>query len=273
MKYVENSIAIDSPEFKKIQDVAAEHSIAVALGFSERSGDSVYIAQALIDEHGKLLMKRRKMKPTHMERTIFGDASGDCLASVAPVSSDDGPTVNVGSLSCWEHLQPLLKYYTFSQGEQVHVAAWPPLDACPDQSPGLYSMGDVGCRTLSQTYAMESQSFVLHCVSNLTEAGTEILGTKGFPIMGSHSIGSSCVIGPDGRLLTPEKHENETLLIADLDLGQVVKSKTFVDSSGHCKFILGSIHCDTNVMVDSRPDLLWLGVDPTIKAVVRPKMA
>jgi nitrilase len=146
VKYVENSISIDSPEFRRIQEAASENGIAVALGFSERAGDSVYIAQALISETGDIAMKRRKMKPTHMERTIFGDASGDCLASVVKLGmGEEGrEAVSVGSLSCWEHIQPLLKYYTFSQGEQVHVAAWPPLYPCPDESPRLWSMSADG---------------------------------------------------------------------------------------------------------------------------------
>lgn len=140
-RYVENSIRVDSLEFKKIQNTASDYGIAVSLGFSERVGDSVYISQALITQTGDIAMKRRKLKPTHMERTIFGDASGDCLAPVIKLAAgESGETVNVGSLSCWEHIQPLLKYYTFSQGEQIHVAAWPPLDPCPDESPGLFSM-------------------------------------------------------------------------------------------------------------------------------------
>jgi predicted amidohydrolase len=235
IKYVENSLPIESPQFKQIQAVAAEHEISVALGFSERDGDSVYISQALIGKEGDLLMKRRKMKPTHMERTIFGDASGDCLAPVVTLTADK-KVIHVGSLSCWEHIQPLLKYYIFSQGEHIHVAAWPPLDPCPDESPGLYSMSADGCRTLSQTYAMESQSFVLHCVTVLTEKGCEAMGSKGSPIMGHNSIGSSCAIGPDGRLLTPKEHQNETLLIVDLDLSQAVKNKTFADAGGHCEY-------------------------------------
>ncbi|KJX94070.1 hypothetical protein TI39_contig4220g00012 [Zymoseptoria brevis] len=90
---------------KRICAAAAEHQINVALGFSERDGESVYIAQALISETGEIKMVRRKLKPTHMERTIFGDASGDCLAKVV-----DLPEVgHVGNLSCWEHIQPLLK--------------------------------------------------------------------------------------------------------------------------------------------------------------------
>ena len=77
VKYVENSLSVSSTQMKRIQEAAATHQINVSLGFSERDGDSVYIAQALIDDKGEIQMKRRKMKPTHMERTIFGDASGD----------------------------------------------------------------------------------------------------------------------------------------------------------------------------------------------------
>ena len=129
---------------KRIQDAAAQYAINVGLGFSERDGDSVYIAQALIDETGKIQTSRRKMKPTHMERTIFGDAVGSqCLAPAAKLP-DGGPTV--GSLSCWEHIQPLLKYHTFAQGEQVHIAAWPPLDPFVQGSPGLWSMSIEGKR-------------------------------------------------------------------------------------------------------------------------------
>lgn len=131
---------------KRIQEAAAANSINVGLGYSERSGDSVYIAQALINEKGELEMTRRKMKPTHMERTIFGDATGEhCLAQVAQLAEEgvDGK-VTVGSLSCWEHLQPMLKYFTFAQNEQVHIAAWPPLDGFITGSPGLWSMSVEG---------------------------------------------------------------------------------------------------------------------------------
>lgn len=223
---------------KRIQAAAAEHQIAVALGFSERDGESVYIAQALIDEAGEMKMRRRKMKPTHMERTIFGDAAGGhCLAKVVDVQG----VGRVGGLSCWEHIQPLLKYYTFAQGEQIHAAAWPPLEPFIEGSPGFYSMSVEGCRNQSQAYAIVSQSFVLHSTTVLTDGGIEAMGTKGAPIMGSANSGNSAFFGPDGRLLTPGEHEPEKLIIADLDLSLVTKTKTFADASGHCKFWLYSV--------------------------------
>ncbi|KAL1584808.1 hypothetical protein WHR41_06553 [Cladosporium halotolerans] len=250
VKYVQNCLSVKSPEFAAIQAAAAEHQIAVSLGFSERDGESVYISQALVSADGVLAMKRRKMKPTHMERTIFGDATGgECLA--APV---DVPDVGkVGSLSCWEHIQPLLKFWTFSQGEQIHVAAWPPLDSFANGSPGFYSMSDEGCLTTAKVYAIESQTFVLHCGALLTKPGLELMGTVGSPLMGATAVGKSAILGPDGRLLATTKTGGEELLVADLDLSLITKTKTFADASGHY----------------SRPDMLWLGADPTQRPVVR----
>jgi predicted amidohydrolase len=55
----------------KICTAAKEAGIAVVLGFSENEHNSLYIAQCVIDKMGEVVMKRRKMKPTHMERTFI----------------------------------------------------------------------------------------------------------------------------------------------------------------------------------------------------------
>ncbi|GAB7332755.1 hypothetical protein MBLNU13_g04492t1 [Cladosporium sp. NU13] len=229
VKYVQNSLSVTSSEFAVIKAAAAEHKIAVSLGFSERDGESVYIAQAMISATGTLTTKRRKMKPTHMERTIFGDATGgECLVPLVSI-----PDVGVG--------------------EQVHVAAWPPLDPFTEDSPGFYSMSDEGCLTASRMYAIESQAFVLHCATLLTKPGLELMGTAGSPLMGATAVGRSAVIGPDGRVLATTTSSNEEILVADLDLSLITKTKTFADAVGHY----------------SRPDMLWLGADASEKPVVR----
>lgn len=272
VKYVQNCLKVDSDEMKRIQAAAAEGQINVALGFSERDGESVYIAQALIDETGELKMTRRKMKPTHMERTIFGDASGHCLAPVVDI-----PEVGrVGSLSCWEHMQPLLKYHTFAQGEQIHVGAWPVLDGFIQGSPGFYSMSIegmivvdhrlamltlLGCKNLSQAYAMESQSYVLHATTVITEAATKQMGTVGAPIMGHEIVGSSAVIGPDGRILSEPNTPNEKLIIADLDLTQITKAKTFADATGHCEFALYAAASGSSLTPLQTLDLIFFGLE------------
>jgi nitrilase len=70
-RYIKGSLSYGSGEMRRIQRVAAEGGIAVVLGFSENEGDSLYISQCVIDAGGKVVMKRRKLKPTHMERTYY----------------------------------------------------------------------------------------------------------------------------------------------------------------------------------------------------------
>ncbi|KIY02421.1 uncharacterized protein Z520_02560 [Fonsecaea multimorphosa CBS 102226] len=239
-RYIQNSLAVNSDEMRTIQSCAAQNGIVVALGFSENDNNSVYIAQAIIDADGKMLMHRRKLKPTHMERTIFGDASGNSLMNV--VATKTGK--RVGSLACWEHCQPLLKYHTATQREDIHVAGWPPLS--PHAGPELWSMSMEGCQNLSQTYAIETQTFVLHATTVLGPKGIELMGTGQAMLMNAPGGGYSCVIGPDGRILSePLEAKSEGLVIADIDPSMAIMARSFLDICGHY----------------SRPDLLWLGCD------------
>lgn len=138
-RYMRNSLKLDSPQMRQIQSCASQNKIVVVLGFSENRHNSLYISQATIDSDGSILIKRSKIKATHMERTIFGDASVECLDGVA-----DTRVGRVGALSCWEHVQPLLKYHMYAQKEQIHVAAWPPLFRCDGGGKGLWSMSREG---------------------------------------------------------------------------------------------------------------------------------
>lgn len=52
--------------------------------------------------------------------------------------------------------------------------------------------------------------------------------------MGTPTKGSSAVVGPDGRILSASDTRGEELIIADLDMSQIIKTKTFADASGHC---------------------------------------
>lgn len=241
---------------KHICATAKETSTAVVLGFSERCGTSVYIAQAIISPQGEILMNRRKLKPTHQERTVFGDGSGNDLRNVVEIDfGGEVGKVKVGCLNCWEHTQPLLKYHSYTQGSIIHVAMWPPVDPFPGVDyPGLYSMSAEGVMNLSQACAMEGSQYVLHCTAVCAEKGMEAFGSEGYPMFGKAGGGHSAVLGPDGRTLTqPLKSNQEGIIYADLDLSKVLATRSFLDVVGHY----------------SRPDLLWLGYDDQEKPVKR----
>lgn len=147
-----NSLSTSSPEFARILAAAKAHNITVVLGFSENVHDSLYISQAIISHEGEVLSKRRKIKATHMERTVFGDADAETgLAGVVETAVG-----RVGALSCWEHVQPLLKYYMCAQREAIHVAAWPPLFKEEDEGDegGLFSMSGEGMYLLFSWYLL-----------------------------------------------------------------------------------------------------------------------
>ena len=66
--------------------------------------------------------------------------------------------------------------------------------------------------------------------------------------------GSSCIIRPDGKIMTDfMPADQEGLIIADLEMDEILRAKVFLDTQGHY----------------SRPDLLWLGADTKEKERVR----
>jgi len=111
-----------------------------------------------------------------------------------------------------------------------------------------------GCQNISQTYAIESGTFVLHCTALISQKGIDALQTIPGAPMSAPGGGSSAVFGPDGRRLTePVDETKETIIYADLDMDDLIKARMFTDCIGHY----------------SRPDLLWLGVSKGVKSHVR----
>lgn len=137
--YIKNSLRVESPEMDRICAAAKESNISVVLGFSENWNQSLYISQAIIDHEGIIKVKRRKLKATHMERTVFGEASGSSLTNVVDLAGIG----RVGALACWEHALPLLKYHSYSQRESIHVSQWPPVWE-HSGGPDLWSMSRDG---------------------------------------------------------------------------------------------------------------------------------
>lgn len=222
--YAENSLAVDSPQAARIREAAARHGVHVVLGYSERAGGSLYMGQMLIDRAGGLVAARRKLKPTHVERTIFGEGDGSDLAVHA---LDIG---RVGALCCWEHLQPLTKYAMYAQDEQVHVGAWPSFSLYPMAT----ALGPEVNTAVSRVYAVEGGCFVLAPSMPVTaELVDRLCDTDDKRELLLAGGGATAIFGPDGSTLAAAAADEETILYADIDLGMIALAKAAADPAGH----------------------------------------
>ena len=224
-QYHENSIVIDGDAFNRLSRAARENDIFVSAGASERSHGSLYIAQFLFDNKGDLLQARRKLKPTHMERTVYGDGDG---SHIDVFETDLG---RVGQLCCWEHIQPLTKYAMYSMHEQVHVAAWPSFSCYPQ----AYALGAELNQAVSQVYAVEGQCFVLSPCGVVSQEMYDLMvDNEDQAALISVGGGFAQIYGPDGSPMCKQLPEaEEGLLFAEIDLGAIAIAKSFADPVGH----------------------------------------
>jgi aliphatic nitrilase len=222
----QNSVELGGPEIMAIRRAARRNGVEVVLGATERDLGSLYCTLFFIGADGSLRGRHRKLKPTHVERSIWGEGDGSDLFVL------DTPIGRLGGLNCWEHLQPLTKYSMYAAGEQIHVAAWPGLSIYNDTA---YALGIEANMAASRVYALEGQAYVL-AVTNLvdeavysrlcdTEERQKLLDTGG---------GSTTIFAPSGQTLAgPLGYDQEDLLIADLDLAEIRRAKQAADPAGH----------------------------------------
>jgi aliphatic nitrilase len=225
-RYHANSPTIDGPQIAKLREAARQHSITVVVGFSEKDGGSLYMSQAVIGNDGEIIQHRRKLKPTHAERTLFGEGDGSGIKVL------DTPLGRLGALQCFEHLQPLTKYAMYAQNEQIHVAGWPCLGILGNV-PALSPESIMAC---SQTYALEGSAFVITATQIMSDDGARKFPTAdGGPTpVYTGGGGYARVYGPHSGLITePLDPTEEGIVYADINLLDINLAKNTVDPAGH----------------------------------------
>lgn len=225
-RYHDNSLVYGTPAADRISTAAKDHNIVVVMGHSEKHNGSVYMGQWIIDANGETIAKRRKLKPTHVERSIFGEGDGSDLAV------HDTALGRVGALCCWEHIQPLSKYAMYAQNEQVHVASWPSFSIYRGAAHALSAEVN---NAATQIYAVEGQCFVVAPCATVSAEMVETLCTdemkRQLLLEGG---GFARIYAPDGQLMhEPLAETEEGLVYADIDLGMISLAKAAADPSGH----------------------------------------
>jgi cyanide hydratase len=251
-RYRENSLSVDSPEMRRIRRAARDAHIYVSLGFSEIDHATCYLAHVLIGPDGSVLNHRRKIKPTHVEKLVYGDGAGDTFMSVTETSIG-----RLGQLNCWENMNPFLKSLNVSQGEQIHIAAWP---VYPDISrqvapDAATNYAETASDLVTPAYAVETGTWVLAPFQRLSVEGLKLTTPEGVEPETDPSVynGHARIYRPDGSLAVPKPDRDfDGLMLVDIDLNESHLTKALADFAGHYM----------------RPDLIRLLVDTRRKELV-----
>ena len=235
--YLDASITVPGPETELLGEAAAAAGAFVVIGVIEREGGTCYCTALFFGPDGRLLGKHRKLMPTVMERVIWGFGDGSTLTVV------DAPFGRIGSVICWENYMPMLRMAMYAKGVQFYCA--PTAD---DRETWLPSMRHI---------ALEGRCFVLTACQYLRRG--DFVGTERISLGDTPDAvlmrGGSAIIDPLGNVLAGPDFSGETILIAELDPGDIGRGKFDFDVSGHY----------------SRPDVFQLSVneDPMPAVVTR----
>lgn len=214
-RLLDNAVTVPGPATERIGALARELGVTIVVGAQERAGTTLYNVALTFAPSGALVSHHRKLVPTYTERMVWGYGDGHDIAAVAASGA------RVGALVCWEHWMPLPRQALHDSGEQIHVAMWP----------GVQEMHQVA----SRHYAFEGRCFVI--------AVGSILRTSQMPVelplaekKANKALiiaGGSAIIAPSGKYLAGPVYDEETILIADCDLGEILREAQTLDVSGH----------------------------------------
>ncbi|MFW6040803.1 MAG: carbon-nitrogen hydrolase family protein [Thermoplasmatota archaeon] len=217
-RYYDNSVEIPGETTKMIGEVAKKEDVFIAMGLIEKEpykkGGTLYCTTLYIGSDGSILGKHRKLKPTGTERLIWGEGDGSTLDVV---DTDFG---KVGGLICWENYMPLARMSVYDKGVEIYLA--PTADS-----------RDTWQATMKHI-ALEGRCFVLSCNQFITKdmypdyVKDEL--TEQPEIM---CRGGSVMISPTGEILEGPLYDKEGILYADLDLGEICRSRFDFDVTGH----------------------------------------
>jgi predicted amidohydrolase len=217
------SIEIPGEETERLGRAAKQAGAYVCIGVNEKVAKydgMLFNALFFIAPDGKLIGKHRKLLPSNREKIFWHRGDGADIHAVFETK-----LARVGGLICYEHLQPLLKYAMYAQGEQVHCACWP---GWPDFSPPGRTNRHV-IDVVSRSYAIEGQCFVVTSSLYVPEK----LGEKaGFGNAAWVFFGGSGIINPSGEYMAGPAYDEETILYADIDLSLITIRKAAIDTTG-----------------------------------------
>jgi len=212
-RYHAGAVDIPGPVTTELEQIAAEHQIHIVCGVIERAGSTLFCTVVFVDPDRGIVSTRRKLMPTGSERLIWGQ--GDLEQS--PVVNT--PIGAVGAVICWENYMPLLRTFAYSKGVQIWCA--PTADA--------RETWEVTMRHI----AVEGRCFVLSANQYSLRSDYPDDYPLDVPADTVLCEGASMIVDPSGTVLAGPHRSGPTMLVAELDLDDIVRSAFDFDPVGH----------------------------------------
>lgn len=215
-EYRDHSIDLESDDLKILEKISKANNTYLVIGATEKTNEngSLFCSMIYVSPSTGLLGVHRKIKPTGSERIIWGEASGESLTTF---QTEIG---KLGGLICWENYMPLARMAMFQKGVEIYIA--PTADS---RETWLSTMRHI---------ALEGRCFVLACNQYFTksmypEKYQSLLEDEPDEIC----PGGSVIISPMGKVLAGPLLNKSGVLIAEIDLDEIVQSKFDFDVIGH----------------------------------------
>jgi nitrilase len=214
-QYFDSAIDVPGRATEELSRVAKESGVYLVIGVIEREIGTLYCTVVFFAPDGTFLGKHRKLMPTAMERLIWGFGDGSTL----PVY--DTPLGKIGAVICWENYMPLLRMAMYAKGIQLYCA--PTAD---DRDTWLATM---------QHVALEGRCFVLTACQHLRrgDCPADYAAVQGDDPKTVIMRGGSAIISPLGQLLAGPVFNEDAILLAEIDLGEIARGKYDFDVVGH----------------------------------------
>jgi predicted amidohydrolase len=213
----ETGIAVDDPSLEPVYEAARTQECTVVLGLHEKEGGTLYCTLLYIGPDGRMLGKHRKLIPTQAERLVWGRGDG------SDMDVYDTPVGRLGGLNCFEHQMAPARIALSGMNMQVHAAAWPGhafLDPIIDAST-RHLAHENACFVVVAREVMSPDRVPSHMPLSEAAAGHWT------------GHGGSAIIAPGGRYLAEPVFDQETIVIAEIDLAEIAVNKWFFDGTGH----------------------------------------
>ena len=215
LAYYKNSIDLASHDLIRLEAIAAKFQLYLVLGVTEKQAQngSLYCSMLYISPTNGLLGVHRKIKPTGQERIIWGESDGRDLVTF------DTQIGKLGGLICWENYMPLARMAMYQKGVEIYIAP------TADSREGWIST--------MQHIALEGRCFVLGCNQYIERSFYPEKYQDELSAQKVECRGGSIIVSPLGEILAGPLWGETGVLLATLDLEDIIKSKLDFDVIGH----------------------------------------